>query len=379
MKDSTVARTQLDAVQKFGDRFGMRLEHRTKDGAEVYTFNYALGEGASVALNGPEVLVSGGAGHLDTLLDRAHGKGPGFNPSTSPGKALEQAGSAVWLDVAGMAQHIRAIPASAFGLGGFAIRAAVLHWVDAFGEIRGVLVSADYAATAKGGKLHVDVQALLEVIFARDLTKAYSDAQGPVGVLMRLSLEVPDGEMLAIVGRSGSGKTSLLNVLGALDSDFQGELQIQGKDIGHLTDSRAGAVSQRVGRVRLPVPPPHPERPRVAERGSAGGLRRSAAGRRAGARPIGAGARRAGGKGRAEALGAVGRRAAAGRAGPGPLQRPPAPALRRAHRKSQSRDGSGIVELFSVAQPGQRHHRGGGDARGEPGPRGIAGARARGR
>ena len=51
------------------------------------------------------------------------------------------------------------------------------------------------------------------------LTKAYRTAAGEIQVLRGIHLEVQTGEMLAIVGASGVGKSTLLHVLGGLDSD----------------------------------------------------------------------------------------------------------------------------------------------------------------
>ncbi len=55
-----------------------------------------------------------------------------------------------------------------------------------------------------------------------DLTKSYSTPNGAIAVLRGLSLTVARGEMVAIVGASGVGKSTLLHVLGGLDRAERG-------------------------------------------------------------------------------------------------------------------------------------------------------------
>jgi lipoprotein-releasing system ATP-binding protein len=55
------------------------------------------------------------------------------------------------------------------------------------------------------------------LIVARQVVKGYRTAAGYVPVLQGVDLEVPEGAMLAVVGASGVGKSTLLHVLGALD------------------------------------------------------------------------------------------------------------------------------------------------------------------
>ena len=70
----------------------------------------------------------------------------------------------------------------------------------------------------------------------------------PVVALRDLDLQVPAGEWLAIVGPSGSGKSSLLNIIGCLDRPDEGVYRFGGVDVSSLTDAqRAGLRGRRVG------------------------------------------------------------------------------------------------------------------------------------
>jgi len=81
-----------------------------------------------------------------------------------------------------------------------------------------------------------------------DLRKSYVTSTGPVEVLHGLNLEVEAGEMVAIVGASGVGKSTLLHVLGGLDSLDGGAVVMDGTALEGLDDAgRVAFRNQRVG------------------------------------------------------------------------------------------------------------------------------------
>jgi lipoprotein-releasing system ATP-binding protein len=82
-------------------------------------------------------------------------------------------------------------------------------------------------------RLHVRRRAFesnLPLIVAAGIDKSYRTAAGEVSVLRNLALEVAEGEMLAIIGASGVGKSTLLHVLGTLDRPDAGSLAFAGAD-----------------------------------------------------------------------------------------------------------------------------------------------------
>ena len=81
-----------------------------------------------------------------------------------------------------------------------------------------------------------------------DLRKSYPTPNGPVEVLRDIDLQVEEGEMVAIVGASGVGKSTLLHVLGGLDSLDGGEVLVDGVQLHGLNDAgRVAFRNQRVG------------------------------------------------------------------------------------------------------------------------------------
>jgi lipoprotein-releasing system ATP-binding protein len=73
-------------------------------------------------------------------------------------------------------------------------------------------------------------------LVAKNLSKTYR-APKPVLVLSEISLSLASGESIAICGRSGEGKTTLLHILGSLEAADSGSLEIEGKLLTRATSS----------------------------------------------------------------------------------------------------------------------------------------------
>ena len=82
-------------------------------------------------------------------------------------------------------------------------------------------------------------------VFASALAKSYAMGDSRVGVLRDLDLAVARGEMIAIVGASGVGKSTLLHVLGGLDTIDAGEVRIGGTALRELDDPALVAFRNR--------------------------------------------------------------------------------------------------------------------------------------
>jgi putative ABC transport system ATP-binding protein len=72
------------------------------------------------------------------------------------------------------------------------------------------------------------------LIECRDLVKTYSMGDMTIRALDGVSLGIEAGEYVAIMGSSGSGKSTFMNLLGALDRPTSGLLQVAGEDLGSL-------------------------------------------------------------------------------------------------------------------------------------------------
>ena len=86
------------------------------------------------------------------------------------------------------------------------------------------------------------------MIEIRDLAKIYRMGEETVAALAGVSLTIARGEHTAIIGPSGSGKSSLMNILGGLDRPTRGTYRFEGEDVGEMDDdSLADFRSRRIG------------------------------------------------------------------------------------------------------------------------------------
>jgi len=84
----------------------------------------------------------------------------------------------------------------------------------------------------------------MPVLELEDVVKEYPGSP-PVRALDGVSLSIEAGELVALVGPSGSGQSTLLNVVGALDQPTSGTVRVDGRDVGVLSDAALSAVRGR--------------------------------------------------------------------------------------------------------------------------------------
>jgi ABC-type lipoprotein export system ATPase subunit len=77
------------------------------------------------------------------------------------------------------------------------------------------------------------------------LGKTYATERGAVDAIRAIDLEVPCGEFVAIVGRSGSGKSSLLAMIGGWSRPTRGTIYVDGIDMWALPDDRLAQLRSR--------------------------------------------------------------------------------------------------------------------------------------
>ncbi|MFP4145038.1 MAG: ABC transporter ATP-binding protein [Phycisphaeraceae bacterium] len=103
------------------------------------------------------------------------------------------------------------------------------------GERSGKVARQAAGAEARGGV----------VVRLEDVTKVYQMGAEQVHALAGVSLEIGRGSFWAIMGASGSGKSTMLNLLGCLDRPTDGRYLLEGEDVGQLDDDELSRLRLR--------------------------------------------------------------------------------------------------------------------------------------
>jgi putative ABC transport system ATP-binding protein len=81
-----------------------------------------------------------------------------------------------------------------------------------------------------------------------NVNKTYSQSKRTVTALHDVTLEIPDGQMVAVQGPTGGGKSTLLQMLGALDRPTSGSIELGASSLSSMTDGKlAGIRAQQIG------------------------------------------------------------------------------------------------------------------------------------
>tara|TARA_B100001079_G_scaffold29656_1_gene22464 strand:+ start:527 stop:1204 length:678 start_codon:yes stop_codon:yes gene_type:complete len=83
------------------------------------------------------------------------------------------------------------------------------------------------------------------ILQAKNIDKSFSNGKTKLSVLKNFSLDVEVGQIITIMGQSGSGKTTALNILGTLDQADAGELTINGTQIHDMNETELSTIRNR--------------------------------------------------------------------------------------------------------------------------------------
>jgi len=85
----------------------------------------------------------------------------------------------------------------------------------------------------------------MAIVAAEGVVKTYGEGRAARRILDEADLSVEAGEIVAILGRSGSGKSTLLHLIGGLDRPESGEIFLDGRSLGGMTDDERVAFRNR--------------------------------------------------------------------------------------------------------------------------------------
>lgn len=84
------------------------------------------------------------------------------------------------------------------------------------------------------------------MIDIRNIYKIYSDGDSEVRALDGVSLHIDEGEFVAIVGQSGSGKSTCMNIIGCLDVPTSGEYFLNGEDVSKMDEIQLSEIRNKM-------------------------------------------------------------------------------------------------------------------------------------
>ena len=84
-----------------------------------------------------------------------------------------------------------------------------------------------------------------EILKVENLTKVYGKGENKVVAVDNVSFSVKRGEFVAIVGSSGSGKSTILHLIGGVDRPTSGKVYIEGKDVYSLNEENLAIFRRR--------------------------------------------------------------------------------------------------------------------------------------
>jgi len=86
---------------------------------------------------------------------------------------------------------------------------------------------------------------MTSLIAVRGMSKSYTMGSNMVMALDAVSLDIAEGEFVAIMGASGSGKSTFMNLLGCLDTPSAGEYRLAGEKVSDLTTDQLATIRNR--------------------------------------------------------------------------------------------------------------------------------------
>ena len=84
-----------------------------------------------------------------------------------------------------------------------------------------------------------------DIVILKDVRKIYKMGEVEIRAVDGVDFTIKKGEFVVIVGPSGAGKTTVLNILGGMDSATEGQVIVDGTDIGKILGKAADGLQKR--------------------------------------------------------------------------------------------------------------------------------------
>ncbi len=162
VKNVEQAKIALGRIGALAPKLGATVLEKQVAGRKVFVTSYAQGEGADFALIDDKLLVAAPMKRLEEALNRLSEPSDlrkAFAARSDLGSHLERGALDAVVDVPRFCESIKNLPGSAWGVGGFAVKAAMLRWLTALDDLRALTLSLDAGRTF--GVIDVELDVLL--------------------------------------------------------------------------------------------------------------------------------------------------------------------------------------------------------------------------
>jgi hypothetical protein len=147
-KSGEVVVPALEKIAEAAPRFGAQMKKLSRDDSVAFLTTYAQGEGVHFATKGDRVWFGSPVQRLDTLVR---------GTASGSGVALGPEAWAALIDLRALARSVKALPESAWGLGGFAMKATTVRWLDATDDLRSISIGLGVKDGAVQGQLTMNL------------------------------------------------------------------------------------------------------------------------------------------------------------------------------------------------------------------------------
>ncbi|MBI3181003.1 MAG: DUF3352 domain-containing protein [Myxococcales bacterium] len=154
-EDEAKLAATFEKMPAIAPRFGASIQPAERQGRKVFLTSYSQGEGVHFAAQDNRAVFAAPALRLDDALERLTSKQERPGPIAEPElrRPFDSRAAALVIDLRRLSESVRELPSEAWGVGGFAIKASTLRWLDAADDLRAVVATAD----ARDGALQAEI------------------------------------------------------------------------------------------------------------------------------------------------------------------------------------------------------------------------------
>ena len=93
----------------------------------------------------------------------------------------------------------------------------------------------------------------MSIIEVKEVKKSFGKGESCAEILKGASFSVEKGEFVSLMGASGSGKSTMLYLIGGLDREFEGEIKINDEDVAKKKEKELSKLHNKLYKAKIPL------------------------------------------------------------------------------------------------------------------------------